>query len=71
MANHAPLFFHMIKIIRETVFILILSFFLSVIYTAVSPSGIHLLKKAFRIKTADGAANAGPEVEGTSAAVRK
>ncbi len=47
------LLLHMKKILRETIFILTLSLFISLIYTAASPSGMVLLKKAFRISVSD------------------
>ena len=46
-------FLHMKRILKETIFILTLSLFISVIYTAASPSGMVLLKKAFRISAPD------------------
>ena len=41
------------KILKETIFVLTLSLFISLIYTAASPSGMVLLKKAFRISVSD------------------
>lgn len=46
-------FLHMKRILKETIFFLTLSLFISVIYTAASPSGMVLLKKAFRITAPD------------------
>jgi len=46
-------FLHMKRILKETIFILTLSLFISLIYAAASPSGIVLLKKAFRISVSD------------------
>ena len=47
------LFLNMKKILKETIFLLTLSLFISLIYTAASPSGMVLLKKAFRISVSD------------------
>jgi len=41
------------KGIKETILILTLSLFISLIYTAASPTGVVLLKKAFRITVSD------------------
>ena len=41
------------RILKETIFILTLSLFISLIYAAASPSGMVLLKKAFRITVSD------------------
>ena len=46
-------FLHMKRILKETIFILTLSLFISLIYAAASPSGVVLLKKAFRITVSD------------------
>lgn len=46
-------FLHMKRILKETIFILTLSLFISLIYAAASPSGAVLLKKAFRISVSD------------------
>ena len=51
-------FLHMKRILKETIFILTLSLFISLIYSAASPSGMVLLKKAFRISV-----SAAPETE--------
>lgn len=41
------------RILKETIFILTLSLFISLIYAAASPSGMVLLKKAFRMAVSD------------------
>jgi len=41
------------RILKETIFILTLSFFISLVYAAASPSGVVLLKRAFRISVSD------------------
>ena len=41
------------RILKETIFILTLSLFISLIYSAAYPSGVVLLKKAFRISVSD------------------
>ena len=46
------------QILKETIFILTLSLFISLIYAAASPSGVVLLKRAFRIFVSDT-----PEIE--------
>ena len=51
-------FLHMKQILKETIFILMLSLFISLIYSAASPSGMVLLEKAFRITV-----SAAPETE--------
>ncbi|MFA4827604.1 MAG: hypothetical protein WC855_01760 [Thermodesulfovibrionales bacterium] len=62
------LFLHMKRILIEILFILMLSLFVSLIYTAVSPSGMNLLKKAFRITSADLSADVKASNEGKSKA---
>ena len=46
-------FLHMKRVLKETILILTLSLFISLIYTAASPTGVVLLKKAFRITVSD------------------
>jgi len=46
-------FLQMKRILKETIFILTLSLFISLIYAAASPSCVVLLKRAFRISVSD------------------
>lgn len=67
-AEKPLLFLHMKRILIEILFILILSLFVSLIYTAVSPSGMNLLKKTFGISDSSNPADFKADPEGKSKA---